>query len=251
MRTLVITGATGKIGKVLVKHFLLSGDSVVGIGRTCDSLVKLNESIGHLAKNLYSIPLDLTIPGASVDLMEQLGRMNLSPDCLINNARNASYLSVQANGYVSRDSFVQELTLDVVVPYELTSALASFRGTRLSAVVNIGSQYGLVAPNLSLYQDPERDAPLHYGVAKAALSHLTKELAVRLAKKNIRVNCVAFGGVEGRVDKSFQDRYSSLCPMSRMLKESELAQPVDMLLSESASAITGTTLVVDCGWSLW
>ena len=58
-------------------------------------------------------------------------------------------------------------------------ALAAVYDSKLGAVINIGSQYGLVAPNLSLYEDPERGSPLHYGVAKAALSHLTKELAVR------------------------------------------------------------------------
>lgn len=251
MRTIVVTGATGKIGRVLVKHFLLKGDQVVGVSRSRDSLHTLISSFGDLATKFFPVSLDLVVPNASSDLQSELSRLNISPDCLVNNARNASYLSVQADGSVSRDDFVSELTLDVVVPYELTLALAVAKRSRLSAVVNIGSQYGVVAPNLSLYDNPERDSPLHYGVAKAALSHLTKELAVRYAKNNIRVNCVAFGGVEGRVDKDFRDRYAKLCPMSRMLAESELAHPVDMLLSKSASAITGTTLVVDCGWSLW
>ena len=57
--------------------------------------------------------------------------------------------------------------------------------------------------------------------------------------------------VEGRVDKAFMQRYEVLCPMKRMLRESELAAPVEFLLSSSASAITGHTLVADCGWSLW
>ena len=251
MRTIVITGATGKIGQVLAKHFILLGDEVVGVSRSIDSLKRLEASFGNLAQCFYPVSLDLTAPNAASDLQSELSRSNIHPDCLINNARNPSYLSVQEDGIVSRDNFVAELTLDVVVPYELTNALAAAKQSKLTAVVNIGSQYGLVAPNLSLYEDPERDSPLHYGVAKAALSHLTKELSVRYAQQNIRVNCVAFGGVEGRVDKAFKDRYAQLCPMARMLTESELAHPVGMLLSKSASAITGTTLVVDCGWSIW
>jgi NAD(P)-dependent dehydrogenase (short-subunit alcohol dehydrogenase family) len=92
---------------------------------------------------------------------------------------------------------------------------------------------------------------LHYGVSKAGLGHLTKELAVRFADQDIRVNCVAFGGVEGRVDENFKNRYSLLCPMGRMLNEGDLAGPVDLLLSSASSAITGHTLIVDGGWSLW
>lgn len=251
MRTILITGATGRIGKVLVKHFLLSGDSVVGISRSRDSLSDLGRALGGLCENYYSISLDLTSPAASSDLQRQLDELNVYPDCLVNNARDVSSLSLEPDGTVSRDSFIGELTLDVVVPYELTTSLATVSRSRLRSVVNIGSQYGVVVPNLSLYKDPARDSPLHYGVAKAALHHLTKELAVRFAEKNIRINCVAFGGVEGRADEEFKERYAKLCPMARMLSESELAPPVDMLLSDTSSAITGITLVVDCGWSLW
>ena len=129
--------------------------------------------------------------------------------------------------------------------------MAQQTNTVLESVVNIGSQYGVVAPNLNLYSEPIKDSPLHYGVAKAALGHLTKELAVRLAPQGIRVNCVAFGGVEGRVGDDFKKRYAELCPMGRMLNEADLAGPVDLLLSPSSSAITGHTLIVDGGWSIW
>lgn len=251
MRTILITGATGKIGKALVKHFLGVGDTVIGVSRSQDSLDNLKSSLPHSTNNFYSFPLDLVKENSAITLLEALKHHDLHPGYLINNARDVSYLSVGADGRVARDSFIGEITLDVVVPYELIVALASNSQSKLKAVVNIGSQYGVVAPNISLYEDYARESPLHYGVAKAALSHLTKELAVRFAKKDIRVNCVAFGGVEGRVDEAFKERYAQLCPMGRMLRVSELSSPVDMLLSDSSSAITGITLVVDCGWSLW
>ena len=115
----------------------------------------------------------------------------------------------------------------------------------------MGSMYGTVAANPHLYTDPTMQSPLHYGVAKAALMHLTKELAVRLVGKGIQVNCVAFGGVEGRVDDAFKQRYAQLCPMGRMLKDNEIAGPVEMLLSDRCSGVNGHTLLVDGGWSIW
>jgi NAD(P)-dependent dehydrogenase (short-subunit alcohol dehydrogenase family) len=102
-----------------------------------------------------------------------------------------------------------------------------------------------------LYDDPVRQSPLQYGVCKAALSHLTKELAVRLAAKNIQVNCVAFGGIEGRVDPAFLARYAALNPMGRMLQENEVAGPIEALLSDGFSAMTGHTMAVDGGWGIW
>ena len=132
-----------------------------------------------------------------------------------------------------------EYLLDVVAPYELTMALVQQENSRLQKVVNIGSQYGTVAANPNLYTEPLKQSPLHYGIAKAALAHLTKELAVRLANREIQVNCIAFGGVEGRVDEAFKERYAKLCPIGRMLRDDEVVGPVDMLLSDKCSGITG------------
>ena len=251
MRTILLTGATGLIGRVLVKYFLACGDIVVAIGRSRDSLDKLKVEFREFSNQLRGISIDLSSENASDRIVDFLLAEDLRPNCLINNARNASYLRLSPSGFVSRNNFMGELLMDVVMPYELTTALAKQTNTVLESVVNIGSQYGVVAPNLNLYSEPIKDSPLHYGVAKAALGHLTKELAVRLAPQGIRVNCVAFGGVEGRVGDDFKKRYAELCPMGRMLNEADLAGPVDLLLSPSSSAITGHTLIVDGGWSIW
>ena len=251
MRTILLTGASGLIGRVLVKHFLACGDIVVAIGRSRDSLDKLKVEFREFSNQLRGLSIDLSSENSSDRIVDFLLAEDLRPNCLINNARNASYLRLSSSGFVSRNNFMGELLMDVVMPYELTTALAQQTNTVLESVVNIGSQYGVVAPNLNLYSEPIKDSPLHYGVAKAALGHLTKELAVRLAPQGIRVNCVAFGGVEGRVGDDFKKRYAELCPMGRMLNEADLAGPVDLLLSPSSSAITGHTLIVDGGWSIW
>jgi NAD(P)-dependent dehydrogenase (short-subunit alcohol dehydrogenase family) len=207
------------------------------------------ESLGR--EKIVAISLDLLETEAIDNLLSILHEKGIQPDALINNARNIDFLHIQQDGLIGRYNFVHELILDIVIPYEITMRLANAPESNLSSVVNISSQYGCVASNLGLYDDPTQQAPLHYGVAKAGLNHLTKELAVRLAERNIRVNCVAFGGVEGRVDESFRERYRALCPQKRMLTETDLAHPVEMLLSDSASAITGHVLVADGGWCLW
>lgn len=251
MRTIVLTGVTGLIGRVLAENFLDSGDVVIGLARSPDSIEKLKSELKDHSDQLYCMSVDLSAENACDEITDFLLSADLLPDCLINNARNASFLRSNEEGNVSRSDFMGELLLDVVVPYELTMALAKQSNSVLRSVVNIGSQYGIVAPNLSLYLDSANESLVHYGVAKAGLGHLTKELAIRLAHQGIRVNCVAFGGVEGRVKDDFKKRYSMLCPLGRMLKEGDLSAPVDLLLSPAASGITGHTLVVDGGWSVW
>jgi len=230
---------------------LVAGDHVIATCRTDESLEKLLQAYLSYGDQFVGIKADLTENDAITLLCKQLDTRDIRPDCLVNNARSLSFLKIGENGLVSRENFTNEYLLDVVVPYELTMALVQQQDSQLRRVLNIGSQYGSVAANPNLYTDPVKQSPLHYGVAKAALSHLTKELAVRLADKNIQVNCVAFGGVDGRVDEAFKQRYAQLCPMGRMLRDDEVVGPVDMLLSDKCSGVTGHILAVDGGWGIW
>lgn len=250
-RTILITGGSGKFGRTLVSHFLAAGERIIATCRTDESLEKLLTEYSIYDDRFVGVKSDLTENDAIALLREQLDAQDIRPDCLINNARSLTFLKIGEDGLVSRKNFSDEYLLDVVVPYELTMALVQQRGSQLRRVLNIGSQYGTVAANPLLYTDPITQSPLHYGVAKAALAHLTKELAVRLAGASIQVNCVAFGGVEGRVDEAFKQRYSQLCPMGRMLRDNEVVGPVDMLLSDKCSGITGHILAVDGGWGIW
>lgn len=250
-RTILITGATGKIGRVLTRHFLEAGDAVIAAGRTVESLAALSGELAEVGGSLHTLCADLMAEDAVSTVLAGLRQLGCMPDCLVNNARSLATLRVGPHGEVARQDFIDEFALGVVTPYQLVMGFVMAPDSRLRAVVNIGSQYGAVAPNLRLYTDPQRQSLPQYGVAKAALAHLTKELAVRLADRRIRVNCVAFGGVEGRVDEAFKQRYAALCPIGRMLGEAELAGPVDMLLSDATSAVTGHVLMADGGWSVW
>lgn len=250
-RTILITGGSGKFGRLLVRHFLAQGDRVIATARSASSLSEMQSAHACHGERFVVLCCDLSADRAAVGLVESMAKDGLYPDCLVNNARSLNYLKMQDDGRVSRENFAAELLLDVIVPYELTTALAGQEGGRLRRVVNIGSQYGSVAANPGLYENPAAQSPLHYGVAKAALAHLTKELAVRLAPAGIQVNCIAFGGVEGRVDAKFTQRYAKLCPMGRMLNGGEVAGPVDMLLSDHFTAMTGHVLAVDGGWTIW
>jgi NAD(P)-dependent dehydrogenase (short-subunit alcohol dehydrogenase family) len=177
--------------------------------------------------------------------------LGLNPTALINAARNLEYLKVSSNGFTSRANFLAEFELDVAVPYELSMLLSESEKSVLRTIINIGSQYGTVAANPSLYDRPNLDSPIHYSVSKAALAHLTKELAIRLSHKSIRVNCIAYGGIKGRVDMNFEGRYQKLCPSGKMLDLSEIFGPIKLLLSDEGSGINGHILAVDGGWTVW
>ena len=75
-------------------------------------------------------------------------------------------------------------------------------------------------------------------------------MAVHLAPK-IRVNCVAPGGVQFKQDKKFIDKYSKFTPMNRMMKKNEINDLIEYLVSKKSSYVTGSTFVIDGGWTAW
>jgi NAD(P)-dependent dehydrogenase (short-subunit alcohol dehydrogenase family) len=249
----LITGGTGKLGQVFVSDCLSRGDTAIVIGpreETLSSVIAAHPEAVR-SSQLVTFKCDLMAPGAAASVVKFCRERALFPDGLINNARNLSFLRIGEDGLVDRTNFVAEFTLDVVVPYELSMALTTMPNSRIRRIVNIGSQYGCVAPNRALYNDFDRESPIQYGVAKAALIQLSRELAVRLAPRNVQVNCVSFGGVKGRANSEFEARYAKLVPMGRMLDEKDLAGPVAFLLSDASTGMTGHNLVVDGGWAVW
>ena len=250
-RKILITGATGKLGTPMVKYFLKSGDDVIALGRRETELELLKDECCNFGSRLHVLKIDLMQANTSKTLTEELELRSLFPCSLVNNARNLGFLKGNSQGQVSTENFLNEFKLGVVVPYELIMALSLQKQTQLKAVVNIGSIYGSVAHYLPLYDNPSEESFINYSVTKAALQHLTKELAVRLSGKKIRINCVALGGVEGRANESFRMKYGKQCPAGRMLNEREIMGPIDTLLSDKTDGVTGHTMMVDGGWTLW
>ncbi|MBI1907602.1 MAG: SDR family oxidoreductase [Rhodocyclales bacterium] len=250
-RTILLTGGTGKFGRVFVQHFAARGWNVITTSRDQSRVDQLISDFGQSGESIVGIAIDLQEPGAAQRLVAELAVRDIVVTHLVNNARSMATLAVQADGTTQRAAFVGEFELDVLVPYELTMSLSRSASHKLKTVVNIGSMYGEVAPNPALYEGSLDRSPIQYGVSKAGLHHLTRELAVRLAPQHIRVNCVAYGGVEGRVDESFLARYAQLAPSRRMLKESEIIGPVEFLLEDASSSVNGHVLVADGGWSVW
>lgn len=248
--TILITGGTGKFGQKFVKHFSDKGWDVLftttnqARGDSLAEKVKTNN-------NVIVLVADLTQPTAALKLVHEIKEKGYEINHLVNNARSLDFLKTDSLGQTNRENFTAEYLMDVVVPYELSMALFNTQPDQLHTITNIGSQYGIVAANPHLYDDYPSQSPIQYGIAKAALVHLTKELAVRFSEKNIRVNCIAYGGVEGRVDDGFKARYAQLTPNKRMLSESDIIGPLELLVSNSCRAINGQTIQADNGWTLW
>ena len=250
MDTILITGGTGKIGGQLVHHFLGAGWRVLYTSRSRDGRQRLAERFGwqaNYAEHLHPIVADFYATGVTEHILDRAAQYGT--DVLVNNARDLASLAVQSDGTTHRRELQNEYLIDVILPYELATGLID--RTNLRHVINIGSMYGLVPFNPQLYGDGyPRSAPIQYSLAKAALNHLTRELAIRY-RGRCQVNTVSYGGVAGRVGEDFLERYARLAPEGRMLSEEQTVGPVAFLASAASAGITGQNIIQDGGWTVW
>jgi len=247
MRRILITGGTGNIGTRLVTDMLNDGHHVQFTSRTMESASRAMEKNNWDFKKCKPIVIEFSNENALDNTLNQLHDL---PDGIIHNARSLDTFQMDENGVIDSKSFQLEFFNGVTFPYQLTMKIALI-SKELKDVIFISSMYGNVAPTPALYTDFLKQSPLNYGVVKAAQIHLVKELAVRLSKNKIRVNAISYGGVEGRVDDAFKQRYAKLVPSGRMLNHDDLYPPVKYFLDNPNLNVTGENLKVDGGWTIW
>lgn len=118
------------------------------------------------------------------------------------------------------------------------------------AIVNLGSIYGIQANDFTIYKGTKMVSPMAYSVIKGGIISGTRYLASWFGPKGIRVNVLCPGGVFDGQHKKFLKNYEGKVPLRRMARPDEIASATIFLLSDAASYVTGSSLVVDGGWTI-
>jgi NAD(P)-dependent dehydrogenase (short-subunit alcohol dehydrogenase family) len=115
--------------------------------------------------------------------------------------------------------------------------------------------YGLVSPDPRIYEGKFPVNPVDYGAAKAGVLQMVRYQAVMWGPRGVRVNAVVpgpFPNPAGMGAQSwFIERLGQRVPLGRVGRAEEIVGAVVFLASDSASYVTGTTVVVDGGWTAW
>ena len=176
MKTVIITGGTGLVGKALTTHMLKKKYKVI-VSSTKPTINFLSENrLENYSDDFHCLHLDYFNSDSMADFVNTLEKEKIYPEVIIHNARSLKSLKVEPNGKSSNQSFFAEFQMGVVGPYELNNLiLDSNIGSKLKNIIFISSIYGIVAPTPKLYDNFEQQSPIQYGIAKAAQIHLTKE----------------------------------------------------------------------------
>lgn len=239
-KVVVITGSNGLIGKEVVNQLKRSKAHVVGLD--------LENNSGD---SFHFIACDITdkeeIDRAIDTIVKEYSRI----DGLVNLAypRTADW----GNGFenVPLDSWQRNVDMQLnSVFYICQKVLKIMKEQRSGSIVNIGSIYGVVGNDFTMY-DGDKGTAAAYTAIKGGIINLTRYLASFYGQFNVRINCVSPGGVldESKQNPAFIKKYSERSPMKRMGNPEEMASPIVYLLSDGATYITGHNLMVDGGWT--
>ncbi len=243
-RTALVTGAGRGIGAAIANALGDAGAEVILVSRTPGDLEEVATQIRSRGGRATVAPCDVTDTAAIRELIASLASL----DILVNNAGSNIPEPFTSVSEANLD-FLMDLNVRayfVVAQAAVKKMLAAKdRVTRGGAVINVTSQMGHIG-------SPERTV---YCMTKHAVEGLTKAMAVELAPVKIRVNSVAPTFVDTALVRSVVNTDEkraflfSKIPMGRLADVREMASAALYLASPAAAMVTGTSLLVDGGWT--
>jgi NAD(P)-dependent dehydrogenase (short-subunit alcohol dehydrogenase family) len=239
-QTALITGGSRGIGLGIAARFLEAGANVMISSRTADDLAEAAAGLiaaGAPEERVGWVPGHVGHPEDAEACVAETVRRFGGIDILVNNAGTNPYFGPMIDIDLTR----AQKTFEVNQLSVLVWTAAAVKAGLASSVINVSSIGGLgVEPNIGWYN-----------VTKAAVLHITKQLAFELAP-DIRVNALAPGLVKTKLASALwegpgEERIASLIPLRRLGVPDDIATAALFLASDAASWVTGQTFVIDGG----
>jgi NAD(P)-dependent dehydrogenase (short-subunit alcohol dehydrogenase family) len=264
-KIVVVTGGMGQLGQQFTKTLINNQANVVILDLNIDSdQLDLQLQEQENSDKLMLVKADVTSRESLEHALSEIeNKWEEVPYGLINNAALDSPPSAPADETGPFEDF-QEQSWDRVMDVNVKGVFLACQvfGKAMAkagagSIINIGSTYGMVSPDHRIYEYKAENGgdpfykPVVYSASKSALVCLTKYIAVYWAKSGVRANLMALGGVFNNQDENFLKGYCNRVPMGRMAAPDEYNGTIVYLMSKASSYVTGTTIMLDGGFTAW
>ncbi|MDA9785793.1 SDR family oxidoreductase [bacterium] len=254
-RTALVTGACGFLGKAICETLIEQECHLILLDLPESNFSEITQTIpSHSKINVTSIEVDLEQETSRDAAIKKILRDTDSLNILINTAALVSANAIEgwATDFKNQsiDTWDRAISINLSSVFHLTRDLAPrLRISGNGSIINIGSIYGVAAPDYSLYAGTNMSNPAAYAASKGGLIQLTKWLSTTLAKE-IRVNSISPGGIFRDQPKEFVSKYEIKTPLGRMATEEDFKGIIAYLSSDLSAYVTGQNILVDGGWTV-
>ena len=254
-KTILITGAAGKLAKIFIKDFLEAGAKVIGID-VKENISDIDEVRNELRKNLIYYKADITKKQTLENIYEELKSKDFLPNTLINNAAAGQVTFIDGN-LVEFTKFPFEvwnenLKVNLTGALNICQVFGKYLETiQKGSIINMSSTYGISGCDQRIYGDSGLNSSIAYAATKSALIGMTKYLAAYWGKNNIRVNAIAPAGVFNNHKDPFYSNYVDKIMLGKMCAAEDISNAIIYLASDASKYITGSVLPVDGGYTAW
>lgn len=255
-RVVLITGGGGHIGSAMADALAEQGADValldvsaVRAGQVAENL-KARHGVNASAWKV-DLEREMEVRRVAAQAVEHHGRMDTFIHCAALGGTSPLKGWVTPFEEQSMETWRKALEVNLNAAFILSQACApALRSKGKGSIILVGSIYGMLGPDLRLYEGTPMGNPAAYAASKGGLLQLSRWLATALAP-SIRVNMISFGGIERGQPETFQTRYIDHTPMKRMGTEEDAKGAAVFLASDLSAYVTGQNIVVDGGWSAW
>ena len=247
-RVALVSGGSGpQFGSSLSEGLAEAGATVISASRSLERNQEFAERLRGEGHDAHAMQLDITDP-ASIsalggEVLDRFGRI----DVLVNSAvvgrgggfedQTYEYWQYSASGNMSG--------LFAMCKTFVPAMVEQGRGS----IVNISSIYGVVGNDPTLYEGTEMKQAPDYNFVKAGMINFTRYVANYYGKQGVRANCICPGGYFNNQPEPFVENYEKRAPVGRMLHNDDIKGAVVFLASDASEYVTGTSLMVDGGWT--
>jgi len=240
----LVTGAGKGLGKACAIALAEAGAKVIILSRTKSDLFSVSKIIKRTKGSSKSFVCDVTKVEEFKNILKKINRL----DILVNNAGNnrpEHFTKVKQENMEYLTNLNMKAAFNVAQLCSQKMVEAKNRKKIGGSIIHMSSQLGKVGC----------EGRNVYNMNKFGIEGLARGMAIELAPHNIRVNTVCPTFVETPMvkkffkNKKFKNKMLKNIPLGRVAKESDVATAVAFLAADSSEMITGTSLVVDGGWT--
>ena len=264
-KVILVTGAYGLIGQTIAFAFLEQGALVVlaDADESKQDMLESQISEKFPAAQFLFQTLDITSEKSCQQTINAIIQKFARLDVLINNAGLDAKFDQESLGKINHSRFenypTDLLRNAVEVNLNGTIQITQYACKQMikqksGNIINVASTYSLVSPNQNLYDlgdGNQHFKPIDYVASKSFVPNFTRYLATFYAREGIRCNAIVPHGIYQDHDEMFQKNFARLSPLGRMCDREELIGPFTFLASDASGYMTGSSLIVDGGWTAW